>query len=59
MAAHEAGHLLGLPDHYKDVNGGSVPDPGFENDIMGARGKAPSERDIQDIIGNCGCATSP
>jgi hypothetical protein len=38
---HETAHLMGLADRYDDVDGGnlgghgSVPDAGFENDLMG------------------------
>ena len=47
-AEHEAGHLMELDDHYNSVTG--VPDRGWGNDIMGARNKMPSARDIRDII---------
>lgn len=52
-AAHEAGHLMGLPDSY----GANGPLPGFENNIMGARDKLPSARNIQDILkaNDCTC----
>jgi RHS repeat-associated protein len=39
---HETGHLIGLADRYDDVDGGnlggrgSVPDKGFEKDLMGS-----------------------
>ena len=46
-AAHEAGHLMGLPDQYTDKGGAKK---GFENNIMGARDKAPSAADIKKII---------
>jgi hypothetical protein len=45
-AAHEAGHLMGLPDQY-DSNG---PKKGYENNIMGKRGGRPSAQDITKII---------
>jgi RHS repeat-associated protein len=38
VATHEAGHLLGFRDYYKDTPGGSTPDPGFEGTIMGQYG---------------------
>lgn len=31
---HEIGHLLGMEDHYTDKDSGSVPDPGWGNNIM-------------------------
>jgi len=46
-AAHEAGHLMGLPDQYTDKGGAKK---GFENNIMGARNKLPSAADIKKII---------
>ena len=49
--AHEAGHLMGLPDRYEDVKGkGSVTIPGWENNIMGSRGGVVEERDIKQIL---------
>lgn len=51
-AAHEAGHLMGLPDRYTDAGG---PDPGWENDIMANHDKDPPEADIEQIISICGC----
>jgi hypothetical protein len=47
-AAHEAGHLMGLIDHYDPWSG--IPYPGWEHDIMGAENQPPSERDIGSII---------
>ena len=39
VAAHEAGHLMGLPDRYRRVPGSvpetSVIEPGYESNIMG------------------------
>ena len=56
VAAHEAGHLLGLPDQYAEVGvpGGprqTQPKPGFEHNIMGGHGQ-PNVRgaDIAAII---------
>ena len=39
VAAHEAGHLMGLGDRYKDINGKSIPQKGWENNIMVAPNK--------------------
>ncbi|HTV86257.1 MAG TPA: hypothetical protein VME63_12665 [Dyella sp.] len=54
VAAHEAGHLMGEPDHYAltDVNGvaGHVSDPGYENNIMGEKGGMVDQRNIQSIL---------
>ncbi|MFL6604740.1 MAG: RHS repeat-associated core domain-containing protein [Steroidobacteraceae bacterium] len=47
VAAHEAGHLMGLEDEYFQ---GGMPAPGWEHDIMAVPGQPPSERDIADII---------
>jgi RHS repeat-associated protein len=46
-AAHEAGHLMGLPDRYTDFGG---PMPGFETNIMAIQGGTPSADDIIKII---------
>jgi len=46
-AAHESGHLMGLRDMYSDSTG---PYPGWEQDIMAARGYGPSVADIAAII---------
>jgi bacillopeptidase F (M6 metalloprotease family) len=39
VAAHEAGHLMGLPDRYKEKRGvvprKTVPHKGYETNIMG------------------------
>lgn len=50
-APHEFGHLLGLDDHYSDVNGKSIPEEGWESNIMGnsVSGKV-DERNIFDIL---------
>jgi RHS repeat-associated protein len=48
-AAHEAGHLMGLPDQYSGFP--PKPNPGYEGNIMGDvfRG-TPSANDIRNII---------
>ena len=51
-ASHEAGHLMGLGDKYKDVAGqGSVAIPGFDHNVMGARDQTGvTKGQIQQII---------
>jgi RHS repeat-associated protein len=46
-AAHEAGHLMQLPDRYTDKVG---PHPGYEHNIMGVHGGVATAEDIQQII---------
>jgi RHS repeat-associated protein len=46
-AAHEAGHLMRLPDRYTDKVG---PHPGYENNIMAVHGGVATAEDIQQII---------
>jgi RHS repeat-associated protein len=46
-AAHESGHLMGLPDQYTDTGG---PNAGFEHDIMAIFGGLPAAADIANII---------
>lgn len=52
-AAHEAGHLMLLEDRYFK----GWPFPGYENSIMGARDKKPTEQDIKDLLNanQCEC----
>jgi hypothetical protein len=57
MVRHEAGHLMGQPDRYTDQEQPdgkiiSVPNHGYERNIMGNMAAPPSEQDIQDIIRN-------
>lgn len=47
---HETGHAMGEQDQYKDVNGQSVPNPGYGTNIMGAVNGTPDARDINNII---------
>ena len=50
VAAHEAGHLMGLSDRYKDINGKSIPQKGWENNIMAAPNKPVEQRNINELI---------
>lgn len=55
VAAHEAGHLMGLPDQYTSSIGAdnvrtTTPNLGYENNIMGTLTGTPSEADISRII---------
>ena len=50
VAAHEAGHLMGLGDRYKDINGKSIPQKGWENNIMAAPNKPVEQRNINELI---------
>ena len=57
MPGHEAGHLMGLRDRYRDVkqpDGSirSVPNPGYESNIMANMSAKPSVQNIRDIIKN-------
>ena len=64
VAAHEAGHLLGLPDRYTNykVDGKpqTVAHAGYTQNIMGVvgAGYTPSSADIAYIISNNGKATA-
>jgi len=55
VASHEAGHLMGLKDQYKNVKApdgsrDTVVNPGYEDNIMGQLNGKPSEQDVTDII---------
>jgi RHS repeat-associated protein len=57
MPGHEAGHLMGLRDRYKDVKqpDGSIcsmPNRGYENNIMANMAAKPSAQDIGNINKN-------
>jgi len=47
-AAHESGHLMGLPDQYSLSTG--LPNAGYEHDIMAIQGGLPTATDIANII---------
>jgi RHS repeat-associated protein len=57
VAAHEAGHLMGIGDRYKDdANGISRANPGFEGTIMGSYGGKATNLARTEIAGKiCGC----
>ncbi|MBB3226231.1 RHS repeat-associated protein [Luteibacter sp. Sphag1AF] len=54
VVSHEAGHLMGLRDHYIEFCDGGVretqPAPGWEGDIMGDFNGTVSPRDVKAII---------
>jgi RHS repeat-associated protein len=57
MAGHEGGHLMGQGDRYTDVKQPdgtvrSVPNAGYEKNIMGNMSARPSAQDIKDIMRN-------
>ena len=56
-AAHEAGHLMGLPDRY---GGAGTPNPGWNGHLMGeAYGRNLRQSEIADVIRlNPGAATA-
>ena len=64
--AHEAGHLMGLGDQYQDVGGVSVPNAGYETNIMGSVSKCnetANRSDIEKIVNHggvyCPCECCP
>jgi RHS repeat-associated protein len=51
VAAHEFGHILGLPDRYKDGKDGySVADKGWESNLMGTLSGKVEQRDINRLV---------
>jgi RHS repeat-associated protein len=50
VAAHEAGHLMGLLDRFRWVNGFMLVEPGYEGNIMGGFNGVPSAADVAAII---------
>jgi RHS repeat-associated protein len=64
MAAHEAGHLMGLDDRYTDVGKGknlrSIPHKGWKGNIMAEENGQVEERNIKEIIkhnpNSCRCS---
>lgn len=66
VIAHEAGHLMGLGDQYKDVGGVSVPNTGCETNIMASVSKCnetANRSQIEEIVNNgnvyCPCKCCP
>jgi RHS repeat-associated protein len=58
--AHEAGHIMGLPDRYHDVRNGtaSVANRGWKGNVMAKRFGKVQARDIKSILKNfpvCPC----
>jgi RHS repeat-associated protein len=49
--AHEAGHLMGLPDDYHDTPSGSVPNAGHAGHMMGDYGGSVVWHEVLDITG--------
>lgn len=64
--AHEAGHLMGLPDDYTAQTDpktgkrtGSTPNPGHGGHMMAEHGGSVVEHEVRDIVGKltpCSCA---
>jgi uncharacterized protein RhaS with RHS repeats len=52
-AAHEAGHLFGLPDDYTDRRG---PKPGHRGHMMAQYGGTISQHEIDDILDETSCS---
>ncbi len=58
--AHEAGHLMGLPDDYKDDpgTGYSVANPGHENHLMANSSKPVAQHEVDSILQGKKCPES-
>ena len=50
-APHEFGHLAGLKDRYRNVNGVSVSNPGWEGNIMADGDAGVEQRNINLMVG--------
>jgi RHS repeat-associated protein len=50
VQAHEAGHLLGNPDQYVDSGLISIPNPTYQNNIMGALQGVVDQRNIDAAL---------
>jgi hypothetical protein len=54
--AHEAGHLMGLPDDYSDQEDGtSKANDGHEGHMMGEHGGKVNQHEIDDALGKTKC----
>jgi hypothetical protein len=63
-AAHEFGHVVGLQDRYTNTIGEdgkkrSIPNLGYENNIMGKYGKPAEQKNINAIVGKPYNSTAP
>ena len=55
VSAHEAGHLFGLPDDYRDVGNRSVANAGHGGHMMAEYGGKVAQHEINDILKNTKC----
>lgn len=56
-SVHEFGHIIGLPDQYRDVQGEdgkvkSIANDGWENNIMGSPNGEVEQRNIDNVLNN-------